>query len=68
MYIDRQRDTDIYIYIHTHNGIFIIKKEIVLFAATLMELQIINYTNQSKSDREKPILYYVIYMWHLKNK
>ena len=43
------------------------KNEIIPFAATWMDLEII-ILNESKSDRERQLLYDSAYMWNLKKK
>ena len=57
-------------YIYIYNGVFytVIKNnEIMLFAATWMDLEII-ILNKVKSDRERQILYNITYMWNLEDR
>ena len=57
-------------YIYIYNGVFyaVIKNnEIMLFAATWMDLEII-ILNKIKSDRERQILYNITYMWNLEDR
>ena len=54
--------------VHIYNGILLShKKEIMPFAATRTDLEII-ILNESKSDRERQLLYDSAYMWNLKKK
>ena len=55
---------------YIYNGVFytVIKNnEIMLFAATWMDLEII-ILNKVKSDRERQILYNITYMWNLEDR
>ena len=54
----------IYIYTYTYNGILLShKKEIMPFAATWMDLEIITLSEV----RQSQISYGIAYMWNLKN-
>ena len=49
--------------VHIYNGILVIKRnEIVPFAATCIDLETVI---QSKSERERQILYINTYIWNL---
>ena len=55
-------------YIHIYNGIVAIKKnEIMPFAATWMDLEMI-ILSEVKSERERQIPYDITYMWNLQKK
>ena len=63
MSIDGQMDKDV-VYIHTMEYYSAIKKnEIIPFAATWMDLEILIL---SMSERERQIPYDITYMWNLK--
>ena len=52
----------VYIYIHTHNGILVIrKKEILPFATIQMDLESIMLCEIG----ERQLLYVIIYIWNL---
>ena len=64
MPIDRRMDKEDVV--HIYNGILAIKKnEIELFVVRWMDLESVI---QSKSEREKQILYANAYIWNLKTK
>jgi len=55
----------VYIYIHTHNGILVIrKKEILPFATIQMDLESIMLCEIG----ERQLLYVIIYIWNLKKR
>ena len=61
---DTHTHTQTHTHTHTHNGTLLShKKEILPFAATWMDLEIIILSEV----RETQILHDITYMWHLKN-
>ena len=61
MFINRGMDKEDMV--HIYNGILVIKRnEIVPFAATCIDLETVI---QSKSERERQILYINTYIWNL---
>ena len=62
----RRCEIDIYICMYTMEYYSAIKNEILPFAATWMDLEII-ILSEVKSDRERQISYDVTYTWNLKN-